>query len=157
MDSEIERLEKKRMRYLELNLVGFFIFLILSLVRFFFRAGDLNATPIGKVVLVGMILGVLILGGSALGSAMLGRRFKSDPYLKEALFNELVQMVELESWKAAYIGATASTVFFAIACFLYPIYDPVLVALNSIITGAGAYQLTFYLKYRSYDNQAVKE
>jgi hypothetical protein len=155
MDSEIERLEKKRMRYLELNLVGFFFLLTLSLVRFFFRAGDLNTAPVGMVVLGGMILSVLIMGGSAYGSAVLGRRFKTDPSLKEALFNELVQMVELDSWKAAYIGAAASTVFFAVLYFLYPVYDPVLVALNSIITGAAAYQFTFYFKYKSYDKKTA--
>ena len=149
MNPEIESLDKQRMRYMELTLIGIAAALILSVIRFFFRLRDLNAQPIGIAVLVALILSVLLMTLSTLGSARLGRKIRKDPALEEALNNELVQSLEVQSWRAAFLGAIATTVFFAITYFFYPVCDPVMVALTSIIAGLGAYQGTFYIKYRS--------
>jgi divalent metal cation (Fe/Co/Zn/Cd) transporter len=149
MDSEIEKLDKKRMRYLELFLVGFFLFLILSLLRYFFRLNGLNEQPIGIAVLAGLFFCVGVIALSTYKNAVLARKIKSDPLLEEALNNEMVQSLETQSWKAAYIGAIAATSFFALVGFVYPVCDLVLVALTSIIAGAGAHRATFYFKYRS--------
>jgi hypothetical protein len=149
MTSDIEMLDKKRMRYLELYLIGFVPFLILSLTRFFFRLKGLNSQPIGKAVLVGLITSLLLLSISTIRSSLLGKTIKEDPSIKDAMYNELIRSLEVQSWKSAYFGAISTTIFFAAAWFFYPISDPVLVALTSIIAGAGAYQATFYFKYRS--------
>jgi hypothetical protein len=149
MDSEIEMFDKKRMRYLEWYLIGFVIFLFLSLARFFFRLGGLNSQPIGFAVLLGLILSLVVLAFSTFKTATLARKIKQDPILEEALNNEMVQSLETQAWKAAYIGAIATTIFFALVGFLYPICDLVLVALTSIIAGAAANRATFYFKYRS--------
>jgi hypothetical protein len=149
MNTDIEILDQRRMRYLRWYLVGFVPFLILSVTRFFFRRGGLNSHPIGIAVLVGLLLSLLILAVSTIASAVLGMTIKGDPALKEALDNEYIRALEVKSWKAAYLGAVAATVFFAVAWFFYPVNDPVMVALTAIITGAGAYQAMFYLNYRS--------
>lgn len=149
MESEIERLDRMRMRYLEWYLIGIVLFLILSLIRYFFRLGDLNAQPIGVVVLAGLFLCVGLIAFSTYKSAILARKIKGDPLLEEALYNEMVQSLETQSWKAAFIGAIATTSFFALVGFIYPICDLVLVALTSIVVGAGANRATFYFKYRS--------
>lgn len=149
MDSDIERLDKKRMSFLALYLVGFVIFIILSVTRYFFRLRGLNTQPIGIAVLIGLLLSLLVLGISTIGSLSLGRKIKKDPQLTEALYNELVRSLEVQSWRAAYFVAAATTVFFAVTWFFYPICDPVMVSLTSIIAGLGAYQATFYFKYRS--------
>ena len=149
MNSDIEMLDKRRMRYLEWYLIGFVPFIILSLTRYFFRLGGLNSQPIGRAVLIGLILSMLLLAVSTIASAILGRTIKNEPSLNDALQNELVRSLEVQSWKAAYVGAVGTTIFFAVAWFFYPINDPVMVALTSIIVGAGAYQATFYFKYRS--------
>jgi hypothetical protein len=109
----------------------------------------LNSQPIGIAVLIGLILSILLLALSVTGSALLEKTIKDDPLLREALHNELIQALEVQSWKAAYLGAVGTTIFFAVVWFFYPVSDPVLVALTAIIAGAGAYQATFYFKYRS--------
>lgn len=148
MNSEIERLDRRRMRYLEWYLMGCLVFIILSVTRYFFRLGDLNALPVGKAVLYGLILSLLVLAASALASARLGRKINQDPALKEALNNELVQALDVQSWKAAFFGAVGTTLFFALSWFFYPVCDPVMTALTAIIVGFGSYQGTFYFKYR---------
>jgi len=149
MNTEIEKLDCRRMRNLEVYLCGFVLFLVLSLTRYFFRFPGLNSKPIGQVILVGLVLSLLLLVLSTYESIKLARKMKSDPELGAALGNELVRSLELQSWQAAYFGAIGTTVFFAIAWFFYPICDPIMVALTSIIAGAGSYQATFYFKYRS--------
>jgi hypothetical protein len=148
MKSDIETLEKRRMRFLELYLIGFAAFVILSVTRFFFRLSGLNSQPVGTAVLFGLIICLLFLSISVIGHLTLERKIKDDPGLKEALYDELIQSLELRSWKAAYCGAVATTIFFAVAWFFYPVCDPVMIALTSVINGAGAYQATFYFKYR---------
>jgi hypothetical protein len=149
MTTEIERLDRKRISLLEWHLGGFLAFLVFSIVRFFFRAGGLNTTPIGQAVLAFSILGVAIVGLSTVGLAAINRKVRHEASLQEALYNEYIQSIGLSSWRAAFIGSVASNIFFATAYFIYPVYDPVLVALNSIVIGAGAYHLSFYIKYKS--------
>lgn len=149
MTTEIERLDRKRISLLEWHLGGFLTFLVFSIVRFFFRASGLNTTPVGIAVLTFSILGVAIVGLSTAGLAAINRRVRHEPSLQEALYNEYIRAIELSSWRAAFIGSVVSNIFFAAAYFIYPVHDPVLVALNSIVIGAGAYHLSFYLKYTS--------
>jgi hypothetical protein len=149
MTDDIEGLDRRRMRYMEWFLIGFVPFLILSIARFFFRQSGLNQEPIGTAVLIGLILSVVVIALSTFGSASLARKIKDTPSTQEALNNELIQAIEVRSWKAAYLGAIAISAFFALSHFFYPICDPVLSALTSIITGAGAYQAHFYFQYKA--------
>jgi hypothetical protein len=147
--SEIEILDSKRMRYLELYIIGVGFFLALSVTRYFFRLGDLNREPIGIIVLAGLISSLGLISISTFRKTTFWRRVKENPLLMDALNNELIQALERKSWKAAYFGAIGTTSFFAVIWFFYPLSDPVLVALTSIIAGAGAYHATFYFLYRS--------
>jgi hypothetical protein len=147
--SEIEILDSKRMRSLELYIIGVGVFLVLSVTRYFFRLGHLNARPIGIAVLAGLILSLGLIGLSTIQMAAFRKRIKDEPALMDALNNELVQALECKSWKAAYFGAIGTTIFFAVVWFFYPVCDPILVALTSIIAGAGVYHATFYVQYRS--------
>ena len=149
MESEIENLDKKRLRNLELYITGVAVFVLLSITRFFFRGAGLNSQPIGKVVLIGLILSLILIALGTMRSAILWRMIKDEPHLMEAMNDEWVQALEVRSWKAAFLGAVGTTFFFAIASSFYPVCDPVLTALTSGIAGAGAHQATFYFAYRS--------
>ena len=137
------------MRLLEWYLVSCACFLLLMIARFFFRAGGLNSQPIGMAVLAGLIVTLLLQAASAFGQALLAIRIRSDPNLEAALNNELIQSLEVQSWRAAYFGAAGATLLFAIVSTFYPVVDPVMIALTAIIAGFGAYQATFYFKYRA--------
>jgi hypothetical protein len=147
--SEIEILDAKRMRHLEIYILGVGVFIALSVTRYFFRLGGLNSQPIGVAVLVGLIISLGVISLSTVLSAHFWNRVKYDPTLMDALNNELIQVLQLKSWKAAYLGAVGTTLFFAVVTFFYPVSDPMLMALTSIIAGAGAYQATFYFLYRA--------
>jgi hypothetical protein len=149
VDADIERLDRKRLRNLGTYLVFFVAFVILMLVRFFFRGHGLNEQPIGIAVLVGLIVTLLAQGGLMYKQVRIASRINRDPHLKAAFDNELLRHLESQAWKAAYIGAAATVLFFAIVSGFHPVCDPVMIALTTIIVGAGAQRATFYLKYRS--------
>ena len=148
MNGEIETLDKRRMRNLEWFLIGSVTIILLSVTRYFFRLGELNSEPIGSFVLAGLLVSLLVLIRCTVESYRIGRRLREEPSLKEALDNELLQAIEVQSWKAAFMGAVGATIFFAITWFFYPVCDPVMVALTSIVMGAACYQANVYFTYK---------
>jgi divalent metal cation (Fe/Co/Zn/Cd) transporter len=149
MNPEIELLDRKWMNNLAWSLLGSTVFIVLSVARFFLRQSGLNSEPIGQVVLAGLLISLLILVASTIESYRLGRKLREEPFLAEALHNELIRTIETQSWKAAFLGAITVTVFFAVVWFFYPVCDPIMVALTSIVTGSACYQGNIYFKYRS--------
>jgi len=149
MSNYIEQIENKRMRYLKGYILGFSAFMILMLVRHFFRLSGQNERLIGMIILAGLILSVIIQGLFVLLSALLEKDIRSDLRLKASLQNELVQSISRQSWIAAYLGTAGMTVFFAAAWFFYPLCDPVTIALCSIAMGAGAHRIHFYIRYKT--------
>ena len=149
MTQEIEKIEEKRVRYLKWYILGFAIFILLMLVRHFFRLGGTNEELLGRIVLGGLILSVAIQALFVLLSAFLERDIRSSPQLKASLQNELVQSISQQSWLAAYLGAAGMTLFFAVAWFFYPLCDPVTISLCSIAMGAGAHRIFFYIRYKN--------
>ena len=149
MVADIELLDRRRMALLKWYLVGFAVSLALMLTRHFFRQGGLNAQPIGAVVLAGAVAGLALQAACVVLSELLERDIRHDPRLQAALHNELVQSLVSQSWIAAYIGASAMTLFFAITGAFYPICDPVTISLTSIVAGAGASRAYFYFRYRA--------
>jgi len=149
MQSDIEGFDQRRMNFLKGYLIGFAVFMVLMLVRHFFRADGYNSQPIGFIVLAGLIITLLVQIIFVSKSAFLERDIHQDPRLDAALNNELVKSLMTQSWVAAYIGAAGATLFFAITWSFYPICDPVTISLVSIAAGAGANRATFYFRYKA--------
>ena len=148
MNTDIEYLDQQRMRFLKWYLIGFIVFLLLLLTRHFFRMEGLNSQPIGKAVLIGLVVTLFIQVICLIRSALLERDIRQDPRLEAALNNELVKSLETQSWIAAYIGSAGMTLFFAITWSFYPICDPVTISLTAIAAGAGANRAYFYFRYK---------
>lgn len=149
MNKDIENIDQMRMLYLKWHIVGFVIFMVLMLVRHFFRLSGLNEQLVGKIVLAGLIMSVIIQAVFVLLSALLENEIRTDPHLKNSLHNELVQSINLQAWIAAYIGAAGITVLFAITGFFYPLCDPMTISLSAITMGAGAQRIYFYTRYKN--------
>jgi hypothetical protein len=149
MLTEIERLDRKRLRILGVYVTSFASFVILSLIRFFFRAYGLNQQPIGVVVLIGLGITLVVMVACVTRQAFLAARTNKDPKLKAAFASEMLLHLDAQAWRAAYIGTAVTVLFFAIASSFYPVCDPLMIALTSIIVGAGVQRAAFFFKYRS--------
>jgi hypothetical protein len=96
--SEIEILDAKRMRHLEVYILGVGVFIALSVTRYFFRLGGLNSQPIGVAVLVGLIISLGVISLSTVLSAHFWNRVKYDPTLMDALNNVVESRISRCGW-----------------------------------------------------------
>jgi len=149
MLTEIEALDRERLRTLGVYIAGFASFVILSLVRFFFRAYGLNQRPIGTVVLIGLGLTLCVMATCVVRQGFLAARINKNPKIKAAFASEMLQLIDAQAWRAAYIGSAVTVLFFAITSSFYPVCDALMIALTSIIVGAGVQRTAFFFKYRS--------
>ena len=149
MSSEIETIERRRLRLLEGYLLGQVVFLALMVARSVRRATVPEPPPLGCLVLAGMVLSLLLCVGCVVAYAVLASRFRRDPELAEALDNELVRTYFTQSWMVAFIAAAATVLIFAIAAACSPVFrDPLTIAFTTILVGLTAHWVTFYCKVR---------
>jgi hypothetical protein len=149
MGSEIEGLERRRLRLLEGYLIGQVAFLALMVSRSVERATIPDPPPLGGLVLTGMVLSVLLCVCCVLAYAVLASRFRRDPELAEALDNELVRAYFTQSWMVAFIAAAAAVLIFAILAAYSPVFrDPLTIAFTTILVGLTAHWVAFYCKVR---------
>jgi len=149
MDTEIERMDRERLRYLGWYVSCFSVFVVLSLVRFFFRTSGLNHEPIGVAVLVGMVVTAVGVFGCVAMQFRAAWKIRGNEEVKAAFDNEVLRLLDAKAWRAAYIASAVTVLFFAIASSFYSVCDPVMIALTTIVAGAGAQRAAYYFMYRS--------
>lgn len=149
MASEIETIERRRLRLLEGYLLGQVVFLALLVARSVERATVPDPPPLGGLVLAGMVLSLLLCVCCVLAYVVLASRFRRDPELAEALDNELVRTYFTQSWMAAFVAAAATVLIFAIVAAYSPVFrDPLTITFTTILVGLTAHWVTFYCKVR---------
>lgn len=149
MNSDIETMERRRLRLLEGYLFGQIAFLILVVMRTVERAVVPDPPPLGGLVLTGMVLSVLLCVCCVVAYGVLASKIRRDPELAEALDNELVRAYFTQSWMVAFIAAAATTLLFAILAAYTPVLrDPLMIAFTTIIVGLTAHYVAFYCKVR---------
>jgi len=149
MDTRIEQIDRERLRYLGWYVVSFSVFIVLSLVRFFFRTSGLNQEPIGIAVLVGMCVALVGVFACVFMQANVAWKIRKDEKTKAAFNNEVLRLLDAKAWRAAFVASSATVLFFAIASSFYPVCDTVMIALTTIAAGAGAQRAAYYFMYRS--------
>ena len=105
MSSEIETMGRRRLRLLEVYLLGQLAFVALLVARSAERAAVPNPPPLGGLVLVGMTLSLVVCVSCVVAYAILVSKIRRDPDLAEALDDELVRAFFSQSWAAAFAAA----------------------------------------------------
>jgi hypothetical protein len=154
MGNPIEEVVSQEQKHWKRFLIAFFMGLTLLGVRYMFgtvfREHELNSHPVGMAVLSATVLALVGMVFSVVRLGQLAAKAKADPKLKEALIDDELTRLEVgKSWKAGFIGAALTPFAFLLLSSLYPIDDPVLVALATPSIGAAAFLTSFYLKKRS--------
>jgi hypothetical protein len=151
MTNVIEEADRRQLRLWRWTLLSFLLAWALLLVRYLlgtvFKEQALNSSPIGVTVLVATVVLLVVAVALITQLARLAARAKADPQLREALIdNELVKWHLAQSWKAGFLGAIATPFIFLLIDTVYPIDDPLLVALTTAMVGSGAFLTSFHLR-----------
>lgn len=144
MINQIEIFDQKRRRYLKGFILGLTVFFLTWLLRFILKANNIGSIPVHVAILVILILCVLVQAYFAVNLKITVSKIKKDPQLYSALYNELVRLHELKSWRVAFFSALGFLILIAILSFFMPVRDIVFIAITAILAGSGGYHLAFY-------------
>ena len=143
MRDQIEKLESDRRR----NTKGLFLvqslFLVFWLLRFFLKTSGVLDKPLQSLGIIVLVAALIAQVYYVIKLASVAKKMKSDPEIFSTLNNELVQLNELKSWKAAFFSTVGCLLFLGLISFIFPIEDLIFVILTAVLAGSGAYNLTF--------------
>jgi hypothetical protein len=154
MTNIIEETNRRQKIYWGRYLLSWIMLIALLAVRYVFGTAlkDQEIAPTIRILTLAASVALLIM--MIVHLVKLGRlaaRARAHPGLKEALIdNELVKLHLTQSYKSGFVGASVTPlVFLLISSLLYPINDPLMVALATPIVGSGAFLISFFLKSHS--------
>lgn len=148
MTTKIEQLDRKRKQYRQGHLIWSIIFLTAWLVRSALKIFEVETDLVYTVLLVILLLAIALQTFYTLKDQGLKAELRSDPYLKEALHDELVQLNELKAWRIAFLTLMGFIVFSAILSLLIHINDVMYIFLTAMLIGFGAYNTSVYFLNR---------
>jgi drug/metabolite transporter (DMT)-like permease len=149
MSSDIETMERRRLRLLEGYLLGLVACLTLMIIRTVQRAVVAEPPPLGGSVLIGMVLSLVLCVSCVAAYGALASRIRRDPELAQALDNELVRSYFTRSRMVGFGAAAATALIFAFLSAFSPVFDDtVMTALTTVIVGLTGHHLAFYCRVR---------
>jgi hypothetical protein len=145
MTTQIEIYDQKRKRFRGGSLIGSVIFFIAWIAYVITRISSQTVDLIRTIILAVLILSVIFQAYYALRANLLERQIRKDPFLKEALNNEYVQLNELKAWRASFFSIIGFIVLAAIASIFVQINDLMLLFLTSLLVGFGTHNIAVYV------------
>jgi hypothetical protein len=145
MTNQIEIFDRKRKKYRGGSILGFIVFFIAWIVRTLIKMLELNLGTLYTGSMVVLLLAIAVMAYFVARLVIVERKIRKDPILKEALYNELVQLNELKAWR---IGFFSLTLFILLAAYLIIadlLKDPMLLVGAALLVGFGSYNIAVYL------------
>jgi hypothetical protein len=145
MTNQIEIFDRKRKKYRGGSILGFIVFFIAWIVRTLIKMLELNLGTLYTGSMVVLLLAIAVMAYFVARLVIVERKIRKDPILKEALYNELVQLNELKAWR---IGFFSLILFILLAAYLIVadlLKDPMLLVGAALLVGFGSYNIAVYL------------
>lgn len=148
MSTKIELFDQER----SANRLGFLVGSSLFFVAWFIRAAlkllEVHNDAIYTILMVLLLISIGVQVMFVLKDHRLNARMKSNPLLKEAMNDELIQLNELKAWKTAFFALIGFILFAAILSMAMVIKDPMLIYLTSLLVGFGTRNMAVYILNR---------
>jgi len=148
MSTKIELFDQER----SANRLGFLVGSSLFFVAWFIRAAlkllEVHNDAIYTILMVLLLISIGVQVMFVLKDHRLNARMKSNPLLKEAMNDELIQLNELKAWKTAFFALIGFILFAAILSMAMVIKDPMLIYLTALLVGFGTRNMAVYILNR---------
>lgn len=148
MTTQIEILDEKRRKYRGRHVMGLVIFSVAWIMYAILSISELEMEFLRTLVLAVLILSVFFQAYFALKINLLEREIKKDPFLKEALNNELVRLNELKAWRVSFFSVIGFIILAAILSLFITFNDLMLIFITALLIGFGTYNTAVYLLNR---------
>lgn len=144
MPNKIEIADRSRSSNLKGFLIGGYIFILTWFVEQFLQYGGYELQSIRKFSLPVFAISIIVQAFFSIRLVILKNKIKTDHELSEALYNELVRLNELKSWRFAFFVLVAYNLIFGIVSTIYAPLDFMYVALTSAVVGFVSYHSAFF-------------
>ena len=145
MTNKIEMFDRIRKKYRGGHILSFAVFFILWIVRTLIKMLNLKGEPLYTVVMIVVLISIVVMAYFTVRLVIVERKIRKDPVLKEALYNEMVQLNELKAWRAGFFSLI---LFILLAAYLIVadiLKDPMILVVTALLVGFGSYNITVYL------------
>lgn len=145
MTNQIEILDEKRRKFRGGHLVGFSVFFVAWIIRAVLKVVEIENDLAYTVLMVLLLLSVLFQAYFAIKGKAIEDEIKKEPFLKEALNNELIRLYELKAWRVAFFSVIGFIFLVAVASLFVEYNDIMLIFLTTFLVGFGAYNVAVYI------------
>lgn len=145
MTEQIEILDQKRKKYRGRTILGTIIFFIAWLLRSIIKIYELEMETFHTAVFIILLLSLCYQAYFAIKLNVIEKHIKRNPFLKEALYNELVRLNALKAWKVAFFSMMIFIILVGILSFSVQIRDTMLIVVTALLVGFGTYHTTVYI------------
>ena len=145
MTTSIELHYQLRKKFRGAHILGLIIFTLAWIARSVYKTANLDIENVHLVIFIVLLFSLAYLAFYAIRLNMLEHRIRSNPDLKEALYDELFRLNELKAWRTAFFSVIGFNVVIAILSLFIHFEDLMLIFITVLLIGFGSYSLTLYL------------
>jgi hypothetical protein len=138
-------LDQKRRKFRGGHLIGFSVFFVAWIIRSALKVAESENDLVYTILMILLLLSALFQAYYAIKGKRIEDEIKKEPFLEEALNNELIRLYELKAWRTAFFSVIGFIFLVAVISLFVEFNDIMLIFLTTFLVGFGTYNLTIYV------------
>jgi hypothetical protein len=143
--TQIELLDEKRRKFRGGHLIGFGVFFVAWIIRSVLKVAEVDNDWVYTILMVVLLLAAIFQSYFAIQGKRIEDEIKKEPFLQEALNNELIRLYELKAWRVAFFSVIGFIFLAAVASLFVEYNDIMLIFLTTFLVGFGTYNTAIYV------------
>ena len=115
------------------------------IIRLVFKVMEIENDIIETIIMVILLLSALFQGYYGIKGKRIEDEIRKEPFLQEALNNELIRLYELKAWRVAFFSVIGFVFLAAVASLFVAFNDIMLIFLTTFLVGFGTYNIAIYV------------
>jgi len=145
MSTQIELLDEKRRQYRGGHLKGFAVFFTAWIARTALEIAGVENDLADTILMILLLLSALFQGYYGIKGKRIEDEIRKEPFLQEALNNELIRLYELKAWRVAFFSVIGFVFLAAIVSLFVEFNDIMLIFLTTFLVGFGTYNIAIHV------------
>jgi hypothetical protein len=143
--NQIEILDEKRRKFRGGHLIGFGVFFVAWIIRSVLKVAEIENDLVYTILMIVLLLSALFQAYFGVKGKRIEDAIKKEPFLQEALNNELIRLYELKAWRVAFFSVIGFIFLVAVVSLFVEYNDIMLIFLTTFLVGFGTYNIAIYI------------